>query len=93
MKQKYFVFKIIFSILIFAGVLFSNKLLGGNSNYHPNENKINELHAATSIVQAHFAGNFTTSLNVKEGTDTLIVPAKLVQQLLNEKIVKTYPVE
>jgi hypothetical protein len=48
---------------------------------------------AMSIARGSVIENFKTSLSVKEGSDTLIVPAKLVQKILNDDIVVTYPAE
>src|SRR6266700_6559360 len=45
------------------------------------------------IVAEHAAGNFVPSLEMKECTDFLLTPALLVQEVISDGVLITYPSE
>jgi len=48
---------------------------------------------AQKLATDHLVGNFKPSLEMKECTDFLLTPALIVQEILSENVVVTYPSE
>jgi hypothetical protein len=69
------------------------QLVPRNQSYVPTRQEEQDRGSAEKIASAYIVKNFTPSLEMKEKADFLLTPALLMQEVVSDGTVLTYPEE